>query len=348
LHIKPDNPIISLMAKLVVATVGGGTGSPVVNEALLRTGKVNFINAIAAVFDSGGATGRRRLDSRGREIAYSDAMRILLSLIDPKDINGETEVIKKWFSHRDERDAVLGQEIFNRFFEKTSGFNQIECDLKSLGIHLKGNVIPSTTHPTNIEFVTQSGRRHVGEHLLDGKIMSKDSVVDMSLKPKVPAYTPAISAIIKSDAIFIACGSPHGSVLCNFLPLGMKEAMKKTKAKKYLITNLVSARNETHDFTLYDYLKMVKKYAGVNVNVVIVPNISRREFEAKYKDVAALYDLEYSYFLGWKNDELEEVRASGVKVVTHNAIKIIDIKEENTKIVRHDPVKLAEALKKIL
>jgi uncharacterized cofD-like protein len=336
------------MAKLTVATVGGGTGSPVVNEALLRTNKVSFINAIAAVFDSGGATGRRRLDAKGQEIAYSDAMRILLSLIDPKDVNGKTDVIKKWFSHRDEKDTVLGQEIFNRFFEKANGFDRIENDLKSLAINLRGDVIPSTTCPTNIEFVTQSGRRHVGEHFLDGKIMSKDMVIDMSLKPKVPAYLPAISALTESEAIFIACGSPHGSVLSNFLPTGMKKAMKKSKAKKYLITNLVSARNETHDFSLKDYLLMVKKYSGVMVDAVVVPQISRRIFEKRYKEVASLYDLEHSHFLGWEAGELDKIRASGIEVITHDAVKIFNIQEENTKIVRHDPVKLAEALKGVL
>ncbi|HJX02110.1 MAG TPA: hypothetical protein VJ348_02905 [Candidatus Humimicrobiaceae bacterium] len=127
------------MGKKIV-TVGGGSGSPVVNEALLRTHKVDYIKAVSAVFDSGGATGRRRLDSKGQEIAYSDAMRILLSLISPKDVDEKYKVIKRWFSHRDAKDTVLGQEIFNRFFGKSNGFSQIEKDLDSLGITLKGTV----------------------------------------------------------------------------------------------------------------------------------------------------------------------------------------------------------------
>ncbi|HJX02109.1 MAG TPA: 2-phospho-L-lactate transferase CofD family protein [Candidatus Humimicrobiaceae bacterium] len=208
--------------------------------------------------------------------------------------------------------------------------------------------MPSTTHSTNIEFRTLSGRRLFGEHLLDGKIMSKDKVIDMQLKPKVPAYQPAVKAILESDVIFITCGSPHGSVLSNFLPTGMKEAMKKSKAKIYLITNLLSARNETHEFTPGNYLSMARKYSGCDIDALIVPKISRRQFEKKYKDVANLYDYEHSHFLGWKEKDFYDVRKNRVEIIKHDAVKIIDVKEENTKIVRHDPVKLAETLSSLL
>jgi len=70
-----------------IVTVGGGTGSPIVNRALLLAG-VPHINAIAAMYDNGGYTGKRRLlDETGKEVAYSDALRIMCSLIDPNNRN---------------------------------------------------------------------------------------------------------------------------------------------------------------------------------------------------------------------------------------------------------------------
>ena len=262
-----------------VVTVGGGTGSPIINRALIETGEVKYIWAIAAVFDSGGSTGRRRLNSEGKEPAFSDPMRILLSLADPRTIGPHYEVSKRWFMHRDTKDAVLGHDIISRFFDKNNGYAQIEADLKTLGINLIGTVIPSTTHSTNILFTTQSGRKYLGEHLLDGKTMSKDVVVDMKLNPQVPGYLPAIKAITSADAIFLACGSPHGSMLCNFLPLGMRRAIQSTKAKIFVITNLVSTRNETHEFSPHDYVNLVKKYTRAKITGLIVPAMSRRQFE---------------------------------------------------------------------
>lgn len=330
-----------------VVTVGGGTGSPAINQALIATGKVKYIQAIAAVFDSGGATGRRRLNSEGKEPAFSDPMRILLSLANPATIGPRYEVIKKWFMHRDTRDAVLGHDIISRFFNKDSGYTQIEEDLRTIGINFMGTVIPSTTHSTNILFTTRSGRKFLGEHLLDGKTMSKDTVIDMVLNPQVTGYLPAIKAITSAEVIFLACGSPHGSVLCNFLPSGMRLAMRHSKAQVFVITNLVSTRNETHDFSPQDYINLVKKYTGSKVTGLIVPDISRQQFEKLYPKVARLYDLEQSYFLGWEKPQLRQLENSGIKVIAHQATKIINVPDEGTSIVRHDPLKLAEALKEI-
>ncbi len=331
-----------------VVTVGGGTGSPGLNRALLKTERVESIKAIAAVFDSGGATGRKRLNSEGREPAFSDAMRILLSLVNPHSQDDKYEVIKRWFSHRDARDAVLGQEIFHHFFDQGTGYSQIEDHLKKLGVDLMGTVLPPTTYSANILFTTNSGRQYLGEHMLDAKIMSKDPVINMILDPQVPAFVPAMEAIKTAQVIFLSYGSLHGSVLCNFLPEGMKQAIAESRAKIFLVTNLVSARNETHNFSPKEYIDLVRKYIGVTVNAIIVPQMTRREFESRHPDMATLYDLEHSHFLGWEAQELYEVEKEGVSVIAHQATRVVEVADENTKIVRHDPSKLAETLKEIL
>ena len=336
----------SLVGKKVV-TVGGGSGSPDLNRALLRTGRVDFITAVAAVFDSGGATGMRRLNSEGKEPAFSDAMRILLSLVNPGDLDGKFEVINKWFSDRDARGRVLGQEIFHRFFNPETGYLQIIADLKKLGIGFSGTVVPSTTHSANILFTTASGRKYQGEHMLDIKSMSQDMVIDMELVPPVPAFALAREAIAKARVIFLSYGSVHGSVLCNFLPDGMRQAISHSPAKIYLVTNLVSSRNETHNFSPQDYIRVVRKYIGRPVDAIIVPAISRREFESKYPNVAALYKLEHSHFLGWEADELNRVTKEGVKVITHRATKVVAVPDKGTTIVRHDSIRLAETLAEI-
>lgn len=337
------------MSKEIV-TVGGGTGSPELNSALLLTNKVNFINAIAAVFDSGGATGRKRLNSEGREQAFSDAMRILLSLV-----SGETQqdrlrqaVIKKWFSHRDSRDEVLGHSVFSHFFDQERGYKQIEQDLKDMGFNLKGTVIPSTTHSSHILFTTNSGRRYTGEHEFDRRYMSKDMVQQMALDPSVPAYDVAKEVLTNAQVIFLSFGSLHGSVLCNFLPGGMTEAIKESKAKIVVVSNLVSTRNETHEFSAIDYLNLIQKYIEIRVHSLVVPEISRSEFEQMHPDVAAMYDLEHSHFLGWSDSQIRDVEKEGVLVIKHNATRIVDIIDGRGKIVRHDKHELAKTLSEIV
>ena len=62
---------------LKVVTIGGGSGMPIVNKALIRAGFEN-IKSIVTTFDSGGDTGRMRTDERGRVLAFSDYWRALI------------------------------------------------------------------------------------------------------------------------------------------------------------------------------------------------------------------------------------------------------------------------------
>ena len=331
-----------------VVTVGGGTGSPVVNEALLRTGEVNKIDAIAAVYDSGGATGRRRLDARGQELAYSDAMRILLSLVSPDQIDARPFLaIKKLLNHRDESGRVLGHEVFNHFSDTAAGFSEIEEIITDLGLTLKGRVLPSSTQPSNITFITQSGRIFTGEHFLDDQRMSEDMVTQMHLDPSVDAYTAAADAIAEAELIILSCGSLYGSVLSNFLPNGMREALAKSTAPMLLVTNLVSTRNETHGLKPIDLVNLVEQYSGKRPDGLIVPEMTRDEFESEHAEAARLYALEGAHFLGWGDKELQIVQNEGVQVFTHQATSVIEA-DNNYQLVRHDPKKLANTLKVIL
>src|SRR5581483_167322 len=163
-----------------IVTIGGGNGSPVINEALLRSGKVKFIDTITAVFDTGGATGRRRTDSRGQELAYSDPMRNMLSLANPKQRQTpQYKALVKLMTSRS-WGKVLGQEIFAHFHKDGDGFDNVQNQLSELtGIKFLGRVIPSTTCSTNIVFKTKSGRIYTGENQLDDHSMSKDTIEKM-------------------------------------------------------------------------------------------------------------------------------------------------------------------------
>lgn len=340
-------------------TVGGGTGSPVINRALLLGG-VEHINAISAMYDNGGYTGRRRtrnpeLDYQGQEVAYADAVRIMVSLIDPKQATNEkTAAINEILTGRtDDTGEVPGYIIAHRFFDKEKGFYRLQHLLEVLDIKLMGQVLPSSTNSAHIKFTTESGGVYVGENLLDEQAEkgSTDIVIDMVLEPHVPAFAPAREAMSKASVIFLSCGSIHGSMACNFLPEGMKNAIfENKKAQVYLITNLTSTSNENNEFSPRDYINLVEKYVGERrINGIVIPEISRRKFEEDHPEVALLYNQkEKSHFMGWEQEKLYEVQAEGVRVITHKAINIIDVPEQGKKIVRHSPEELAPVLASLL
>lgn len=327
-----------------IVTIGGGTGTAVVNEALLLAG-AEYISSIVTTMDSGGLTGRRRTDSHGAEIAFSDAMRTLLSLVHPQDKKSlRYQSLEKILRSRTETDQ-LGYSIFSHLFDKNTGFGHLQSELEHLtGIRFQGQIIPVTTQSTNISFQTQSGEIFHGEHELDNHRMSKDMVKKIWLEPKAAAFPLAIDALKTADLIIFALGSLHGSVLSNLLPTGIKEAYQKSKAVRVYVTNLASARNETHDFAPQDFINLFKKYSGLihPLDILIVPRLTRSQFEKKYPKASKNYDNEHSHFLGWEKQAVKPT--GGVRLITHQATVVDPVHQR----LRHDPEKLATTFRQLL
>jgi hypothetical protein len=78
-----------------------------------------------------------------------------------------------------------------------------------------------------------------------------------------------------------------------------------------------------------------------------VPQLTQDQFEKKYPEVANLYSLESSHFLGWDNKILNDLEKINVSVIQHNATSVVKGKD-NFQIVRHDPMGLAKTLKTLM
>lgn len=316
-------------------------------QSLLLAGLKN-LSCVAASMDSGGKTGVIRSDERDQVIAISDLLRTLISLISTtnhqKNIRAFTELV----SFTDGRQRNLGYTIYYALLEMyQNDFIKAQAHLENLlSIKFDGTVIPVTTDSTNICFETQNGTVYHGEHELDKQSMSKNIITDIWLDPDVPATPQAIESIEKADYIIYCPGSLYGSIISNFLPIGIREALVVSNATKILITNLVSNRNQTHHFTLEKYLKIFQKYSFQKkpIDIFITPKITRKTFEERYPKIARSYALEHSHFLGWTQTELKSVRDKGIRVLTSDIISITPRLNR----LRHDPHKLSRILRKII
>ncbi len=331
-----------------IVTIGGGTGGPTVVRALVRAG-FKDIKSICASMDSGGKTGIIRTDERDRVIAISDLLRTLLTMISPKQNHkSQVNAFIELASFTDGRSRNLGYNIYYALLEKYSGnFLSVQDHLERLlGIKFKGIAIPVTTHPTNIAFKTESGTAFRGEHELDHQSLSANFIDRVWLEPSVPATPEAITAIKNSTHIIYCPGSIYGSVISNLLPLGVSQALKKSKAEKILITNLVSTRNQTHNFTPTDFLRLFRQYTGLKIpfDTIIIPDINHTQFDNKFPKAAAQYALEHSHFLGWEESDTHQLLKLGIKVIR---TPIYSITSQMNRI-RHDPEKLGTLLKRTI
>ncbi len=89
------------------------------------------------------------------------------------------------------------------------------------------------------------------------------------MKPKAKAYPKAIEAIINADLITIGPGDLYSSLVQILLTEGVPEAIRKSKAKKVYICNLMTKYGETNNFTVSDFVKEIEKYLRSSVDYVV-------------------------------------------------------------------------------
>lgn len=323
-----------MKTNLRVCTIGGGSGMPIINKGLIRAGFKN-IKSIVTTFDNGGDTGRMRTDERGNILAFSDYWRSLISLWD----DGKQKTIwKDMLRYRDGRGRNFGNIFFQFMSEKTGNLSNVDLLFSSLvKAKLKGEVIPVSLSPAHICFSTISGKKYFDEHYLDDLRMSLDKVKKMWIKPLVRANEEAIKAVLDSDVIIICPGSLYGSVLINFLPMGMKQAFNKSKAKKILITNIVSAANENSDATQEEYLNLFKKYLDNKdpFDLIIMPDFTALK-KNLLKKVLGLYKFEHSFPILKTEDNDKKTIIADIAMIERKNLRL-----------RHSEKKLINLFKKI-
>lgn len=299
---------------------------PIVNRALVKAGFRN-IKSIVTTFDSGGDSGRMRTDERGGLLAFSDYWRSLISLWDDGKQRGDWEEMLRF---RDGRGRSFGNIFFQFMAEKSGSLSNVDNLFSKLtGANLCGEVIPVSLSPAEACFTTISGKTYKGEHNLDDLRMSLDKVKKIWLEPKVVANRAAVEALLEADVVIVSPGSVYGSILINFLPKGLTEAYRRTKAKRILLANIMSVANESDD-----YLELFEKELGRDCfDTVIVGDLGVFG-KNLLKKIFTLYSLEHSKPIEIKSDS---------RIVVAD---IVGLDKKNLRL-RHNDDKLAKMFAKM-
>jgi uncharacterized cofD-like protein len=167
----------------------------------------------------------------------------------------------------------------------TNNYGEVIKEMKKI-LKVKHRVLPVTLDKSNLCAVLENGKIVSGETNIDvPKHNGNLKIKKVFLKPKAKAYPKAIGAINKADLITIGPGDLYSSLAQVLLTEGIPEALKKSKAKKAYICNLMQKYGETNDFTVLDFASEVEKYLGSNLDYVIYNNkIPQKEKIKKYKE----------------------------------------------------------------
>jgi uncharacterized cofD-like protein len=138
-----------------------------------------------------------------------------------------------------------------------------------------------------------------------------------------------IHALRKADIITVGPGSLFTSLLPNLLVPDIAREIRKSRAMKIFICNLMTQPGETVGFTASDHIKAIYDHVGGSLfdaiilsSVAIPPSVLARYRKQNSTPVV---------------NDYQELRQLGLRVFEGRLVA-------NTTVVRHDPVRLANAV----
>ncbi len=312
-----------------IVVIGGGTGTFTVLSALKKY-PVN-LTAIVAMADDGGSTGILR-DELG-VLPPGDVRQCLVAL------SASDELMRKLMNYRFESGNLKGHSFGNLLLsalEKTTGSFDNAVEKASEILRIQGRVLPATLD--KVTLIAKVGNRQVrGQNKIDATRLN-GSLKSIALRPIAYANPKALRAIREADAIVIGPGNLYSSLVPNLLVRGLPEAIRKSKAKKILICNLMSRTDHSARSTVAGFAKDIERYLGDALDIVIYNNKKAPD------SLVRRYAKENETQTLW-NELPEHARAIGVDLI---AKKIQRQSKGDTllvrSLIRHDQARLGKII----
>ena len=304
------------MKKVVI--LGGGTGL-----STLLSGLKLFpidITAVVSVADDGASTGRLREEFNIP--AVGDLRKVLVSLSEVEPLVEEL-LEYRFKTNSDLCGHATGNLLLTALFNITGNLTESLTALSSI-LNIKGKILPFTEDNAILVAHTKDGQIIEGESHITKAFKQIDYI---EYKKKVHATPQVINALKEADLIIIGIGSLYTSVIPNLLDKEVSKVLKKSKAKKMYVSNIMTEHGETDNYSVSDCIKQINKYADEPfIDVVLANNGSISD------DILELYKEEKSKPIPL--DE-ENLKAMNIKVISDNLVKIVNNQ------VRHDNVRTA-------
>lgn len=284
--------------KLVI--LGGGTGL----STLLR-GLKKFpldITAIVTVADDGGSSGRLRDEY---DIPPpGDVRNVLAALSDVEPL--VEEMFQYRFSHSAELEGhSLGNLMLAALTSITGDFAHAVTEMSRV-LNIRGKVLPAANQIVTLNAIFEDQTTVKGESKIPcyGKKIERVFITPPDVKP----LPETINVIRQADVIVIGPGSLYTSILPNLLVQDIQKAIRKSKAKKVYICNLMTQAGETGNYSAYDHVSALIEHVGENFLDAVL--ISKEEIP---ENVRYLYKQEQASPVRIDIDQLEKLNIDIVK-----------------------------------
>jgi len=321
---------------LKVVSIGGGTGLACLLKGLKRyvydppilepPGEepwISSLTAVVTVSDDGGSSGRLR--SELRVLPPGDIRNCMVAL------SMDESLLSQLFQYRFAGSGQLrGHSFGNLFLTALTGVTGDFLSAIRVSSHvlaIRGTIYPSTLQDIQLEAAMAGGSRVKGESTISRSAarIEKVRLIPPDCRP-VPAV---LKAIRDADVITVGPGSLYTSLIPNLLVRGIAGAVRRSRAMKIYIGNLMTQPGETTDFTAADHLETIQSHtAGPLFDAVI---LNSQPFAAR---ILSRYRRQGARPV---TIDLKRIRSMGLSIVQRPLLS------EEIK-VRHDADALARAV----
>ncbi len=311
-----------------LVAIGGGSGLAVLLRGLKQVMREpEQLTAVVTVADDGGSSGRLR-----RELGVlppGDIRNCIVALADDEDL------LTRLFRYRFANGAGLSGHSFGNLFLTaltgiTGDFYQAILTAESI-LSVRGRILPATLTDVRLCATGASGRIYEGESAVG---QSGERLTSLELHPAaIPAFPPSIEALERADLILLGPGSLYTSVLPNLLIPGIRQAVRRSAARKVLVLNLMTQPGETDRMSATDHLEAIERHVGERLVDCVLVNSARPS--------AAL--LEHYAEIGSElvDVDREALEARGVELVEEDLLT-------DGQLIRHDPAKLSRTILRLV
>lgn len=302
-----------------IVVIGGGSGISVVLRGLKYL--PIDLTAIVTVADDGGSSGflRKEFDMP----APGDLRNVMVALSNVEPLTEEV------FQYRFKEDSFIGGHPLGNLLiiamkELTGDIRTAVDRLRKL-FNIKGKILPATTEKVVLMAEKENGKIVEGESHIP---VIGEKIKRVYYKDEVEAPEENLKALEEADLIIFGIGSLYTSIIPNLLLKGIKESLKKSKAKKIYICNAMQQPGETDGYTVSDHIKAINDNIGEGIidSVIVDPRDIPQDILVRYKSM---------------NSDKVELDREKIKEYNVNLIER-DILEIDPKgMVRHHPYKLS-------
>ena len=308
-----------------IVAIGGGTGL----STMLRGLKVfsTNITALVTVADDGGGSGILRSDLR--MLPPGDIRNCILALADTEPI------MEKLLQYRFEDGMLKGQSFGNLFLAAMDGIStSFEEAVRKMSdvLAVTGKVLPITLDDVTLyarledDYIVY-GESSIGKH--NDQHPGRISMVYLEPEDASPLQD-ALEEIAEADVIILGPGSLYTSIIPNLLVAGVCDAIRKSKAIRVYVSNIMTQPGETDGYTVFDHIEALEKHTFkgiVDYCIVNTEGIPAHLEERYRQDGAELVRL--------SEDKLSDMN---IKIIGSDLVGVVN------NLIRHDEKKLAEAV----